>query len=280
MTLQRDDLERAFSTFEMPEPAFERLAQRRRQKERRARMGATAVAVVVLAALVGAGLRALDTRYRSATFPTPVTQIPSVARVTCTGDDGEQLESNTVAVQPDGMRFEITQAHAGRLSQVWLESPDFGGVSVGFTDPDGPKLVSLGDMYLAPGTYRISCWEPRRPFFTDPSGSDKITFVDPEGYFLSTSIMCDDGQPTPGYNTLSLPGFSGGDPEPAVRATVPWLRPTDVFEPAGYAVGPWASYVITREGQPIARFMYDLRHLPDWVYFDGCDGTKPRPPQR
>ncbi len=241
------------------------------QPPRRRRVGAIALAGTLAVALV-AGLITVAGHKPGPQLQAPV---PDVVRITCLRGDREQLASDTVAVQPDGVHFEISQGHPGKPSLVELGSSGlgYGSLSVGFTSPRGVRSFTVSNMETGAGYTSVGCFD-RRPPITELKDFTSLHLVDPTGLWVSTRMRCDGetGHIQYSSESVSLQGVSRAGWARALLRRTPGLRPTDVVEPAGFPDAAEPTFRAVRNGSVIARYQHLRRHGRDFAVMDSCQG--------
>jgi len=189
----------------------------------------------------------------TATSPSPA------LTVDCT-ESGTTTASDSVAVQPDGVHFQVHSAAAGRSFQV----DDVGGDNA--PSPEGELIWPL-----APGSIRIWCGP------TDPTDADWVTVrvVDPAGVYVPVQLSCE----TAAHGSLDYGAESPGDhgdPVAITRHRLHGLRPGDVVEAAGYPARDEERKVrVTRNGKILVVATYTAAADGGWLLTgtDTCGGT-------
>ena len=206
--------------------------------------------------------------------PAPTGIVPNELTITCLSDDREQLDTDTVAIQPDGVHILIAQA-SGQVREVRLAGQGMGLTwqSVGRSEPGGTRSAIASSMEIAVGDALIGCFDPGRATTDVPDDYLRVTFVDPDGLWVSTRLRCG-GTPADiqlGSAEIDVAGVPLDQMSAALRERTPGLRPTDVVEPAGFPEAPYPAFRAVRDGDVIARYELDADAAS--AVMDSCRGV-------
>ena len=216
MKVEREDFERSFERFEMPEPALERLVERRERRRRRERIEAGIAALVVVAATAAVLARAF--------VATPVPAGPTLpVGGPCTA---AQLRASVATEGAAGSREgEIVFTNVSEAfctlqgTSIWLPGTDGGRIN-------GIHFVSSPARWQAEGDPKPEGW----PVVTLEPG-DRASIRLRWSNWCVTGVVTWQTPLAAGGGILPIHGI-GQNPPPCNRPDQPATIETGPFEPS------------------------------------------------